>query len=45
MKYPIFYNSEIQIMLKKYSEKQMEYLIKGITKSAKEIWKEVENEK
>jgi len=45
MKYPIFYNSEIQIMLKKYSEKQTEYLIKGIIKQPYEIMKEIKNER
>jgi len=45
MKHPILYNSEAQEILKKYSEKRMECLIKGIVKPPYEIMKEIEDEK
>jgi len=41
----IFNNSEVQNMLKKYSKKQMQYIIKGVKKQPFEIWKEVENDR
>jgi len=40
----IFYNSEVLNMLKKYSEKRMEYLIKGVKKQPYEIMEEIKNE-
>jgi len=43
MKQLIFYNSEIQKILKEYSIKRMEYLIKGIVKEPYEIMEELEN--
>ena len=39
----IFYNSETLNILKKYSEKKMEYLIKGIHKEPYELMKEINN--
>ena len=44
MKYPIFYNSKALDILKKYANKRMEYLVKGIIKEPCEIMKEIENE-
>lgn len=44
MKEPIFYNSEILNMMKKYHEKRTEYLLKGIVKPPFEIMEEIENE-
>ena len=43
MKYPIFYNSEVQKILKEFSKLQMEWLIKGIKREPYEIMKEINN--
>ena len=44
MKHPILHNSEILNMMKKYSEKKMEYKLKNINKQPYEIMEEIENE-
>jgi len=43
MKNSIFYNPKVLNILKKYSEKKMEYLIKGIKREPYEIMKEINN--
>jgi len=44
MTHPIFHNSEVLNILQKFSEKKMEYLIKGIKKQPYDIMEEIENE-
>lgn len=44
MKQSIFYNSEAQEILRKYSEKRIECLINNTKKEPYEIWNEIENE-
>lgn len=45
MKHPIFYNSDVQKILKEFHLKKMKYAIKGIKKENYEILQEIENEK
>ena len=45
MEHKIFYNSEIQKIMKEFYKLQMEYLIKGIDKQPYEIMEELNDEK
>ena len=44
IKNSIFYNSEVQRILKEFSKLQMEWLIKEIKREPYELMKEIKNE-
>jgi len=44
IKNSIFYNSEVQRILKEFSKLQMEWLIKGIKREPYKIMKEIKND-